>query len=99
MQYGTNRTTDARVGEITLTTVGGAGTTTEVVTFTQVGTQGVSGITTPADDLESLPVLGGTIAVDVTLLGSATGWIATLTGFGTPGGISQLQCNECHGVN
>ena len=90
--YGGSPNTDARVGVITLTTVGGAGEVTEEVAFTQVGRQRVTGTTTTVplvDDLEALPAGGGTIVVDVELLGSATGWTAATAA--TPLGYLELD--------
>ena len=71
---GPNETTDSRSCAIRLTSEGGGGTAaTQVVSFTQEGSQGIRVVTNPVD-VTSLSSAGGMFTIDVTLLGSATSW-------------------------
>ena len=77
---GPNETTDSRNGEIMLTSEGGGGTAaTQVVSFTQEGSQGIRVVTDPVD-VASLSSAGGMFTIDVTLLGSATSWTYRVVG-------------------
>ena len=77
--YEANGTFDTRDVEITVKTTGATGVSiTEDFTFTQEGSQGLTVVTRPAD-VEDLSTDAGSIAVDVSLFGSAKGWDAALT--------------------
>ena len=79
VRYDANETFVARDVVITITTTGLTGISiTEVLTFTQAGAQGIEVDTDPADVEDLSPALGS-IAVDVRLFGSATGWDAAIT--------------------
>ena len=93
VSYAVNATTAPRDGEITLRTEGGSPAAMQVVSFTQEAAQGLSVVTDPAD-LTSLSRESGTIDVDVTLLGSATGW--RFAGADDP--LDFLTLNRANGV-
>ena len=77
--YDPNGTFVVRDVVITLTTTGPTGVPiTGDVSLPQEGSQGITVVTDPAD-VADLAAAGGTIDVDVTLPGSATGWDAALT--------------------
>ena len=77
--YEANGTFDARDVVIMITTTGTTGVSiTEALTFRQEGSQGITVVTDPAVVL-NLSTDAGSIDVDVSLLGSATGWSAAIT--------------------
>ena len=80
---------------ITIKTTGPNGvSTTEDISFTQAGSQGITVVTDPAN-VTSLTASAGGIDVDVDLLGSATHWAAEIT---TRGGFSEFEWGDwCRG--
>ena len=72
-----NTAAGSRSGILTLTEVGGSPAYTIEIPFTQSGSVPALRVTTRPDLRAPLSSESGTIAVDVTLLGGATGWSAT----------------------
>ena len=76
--YDANDTFVARDVVITITTTGPTGVSiTDDISIPQEGAQGIEVVTVPAD-LSDLLTDAGSIDVDVRLLGSATGWSASV---------------------